>query len=95
MSEVILNCIDSLSLLSAVQALIMSLDKTLLLNLHVITKEIEYNIYHFHIYVVVKMVCLWKSHNLDKSVLNTYMRVTVNKGICKCTLTLTQAKKFD
>ena len=66
-------------MLSAVQALNMSLDKTLLLILHVITKEIEYNIYYFHIYAVVKMVCLWKSHNLDKSVLDTYMRVTVLK----------------
>ena len=69
-------------MLSAVQALIMPLDKTLLLILHIITKEIEYSIYYFHIYVVVKVVCLWKSHNLDKSVIDTYMRVTVNKGIC-------------
>ena len=63
----------------------MSLDKELLLILHVITKVIEYNIEHFHIYVVVKMVCLWKSHNLDKRADDTYMRVTVNKGIDKCT----------
>ena len=44
LSEIILNCIDSRSLLSAVQSLIMSLDKKLLLILHVITKVIEYNI---------------------------------------------------
>ena len=67
-------------MLSAVQLLIMSLDKKLFLILHVITKEIKYNISHFHINVVVKMVCLWKSHNLDKRPLEAYMRVTVNKG---------------
>ena len=42
-------------MLSAVQSLIMSSDKKLLLIIHVITKEIEYNIEHFHLYVVVKM----------------------------------------
>ena len=30
------------------------------------------------------MVCLWKSHNLDKRAFGTYMRVTVNKAIDKC-----------
>ena len=87
-------------MLSAVQSLIiMSLDKKLLLILHVIAKEIEHNSSHFHIhvYVVVKMVCLWKSHNLDKRVLDTYMRVTAYKGTCidKCTFTLSQAMDFD
>ena len=43
-SEAILDCIDSWSLLSAVQPLITSLDKKLLLILHVLTKEIEYYI---------------------------------------------------
>ena len=93
--EVILNCIDSWSLLSAVQTLIISMYKKLLLILHVITKEIEYNIYHFHIYVVVKKLCLWKSHNLDKRTLDTYMRMPVNKDIDKCTFTLSQAMNFD
>ena len=68
----------------------MSLDKKLLLNLHFITKEIEYNIEHFHTYVVVKTVCLWKSHNVDKRALGTCMRVTENKGIDKCTFTLSK-----
>ena len=49
----------------------MSLDKKWLLILHVITKEIEYNIEYFHLYVVVKMFFLWKSHNLDKTALGT------------------------
>ena len=40
---------------------------------------------------VVKMVCLWKSHNLDKMALGTYMRVAVNKSIVKYTFTLSQA----
>ena len=44
LSEVILKCIDSRSLLSDVHLLIMSLDKKVLLILHVLTKEIEYNI---------------------------------------------------
>ena len=62
-------------MLSAVQSLIISLDKKLLLILHVITKEIEYNIKHFHIYVVMKMDCLLKSHYLDKRAICTYMRL--------------------
>ena len=45
-------------------------------------------------YVVVKMDCLLKSHNLDKRALNTYMRVTVNKGIDKCTFNLSQAMDY-
>ena len=75
----------------------MSLDKKLLLILHVITKEIEYTIYNFHIQfcVVVKMVCLWKSHNLDKRALDTNVNLTVDKSIDKCTFTLYQAMKFD
>ena len=60
----------------------MSLDKKSLLMLHVITKEIEHNIYNFHI-CCCKMVCLWESHTLDKMALGTYMRLTVNKGIDK------------
>ena len=40
------------------------------------------------------MVSLWKSHNLDKRALGTYMRVTVNKGIDKWTFTLSQAIDF-
>ena len=56
-----LNCIDSWSLLSAVESLIMSADKKLLLILHVITKEIEYNILHF-IYML-----LWNSLSLEFS----------------------------
>ena len=46
-------------------------------------------------YVVVKMVCLWKFHILDKRALGTYMRVTVHKGINKCTFTLSLAMNFD
>ena len=46
-------------------------------------------------YVVLKMVCLWKSRNLDKRALGTYMRVIVNKGIDKCMFTLSQAMTFD
>ena len=38
------------------------------------------------------MVCLWKFHNLDKRALGTYMRVTINKGIYKCTFTQSEAK---
>ena len=41
------------------------------------------------------MVCLWKSHNLDKRALGTYMRVSVSKGIDKCTFTLTQTMNFE
>ena len=41
------------------------------------------------------MVCLLKSHNLDKRALGTYMRLTVNKGIDKCTFTLSQVMNFD
>ena len=41
------------------------------------------------------MVCLWKSHNLDKRALGTYTRVTVDKGIDNCTFTLSQAMNFD
>ena len=41
------------------------------------------------------MVCLWKSHNLDKMAPGTYMRVTVNKGIDTCTFTLNQVMNFD
>ena len=41
------------------------------------------------------MVCLWKSHNLDKRALGTYMGVTVNKSIDKCTFNHSQAMKFD
>ena len=41
------------------------------------------------------MVCLWKSYNLDKRALRTYMRVTVNKDIDKCSFTLSQAMIFD
>ena len=48
----------------------------------------------FNVYVVVKMVCLWKSHNLDKRALGTYMRITVNNGI-GFTFTLSQALHFD
>ena len=73
----------------------MSLDKKLLFILLVITKDIEYNIKHFHIYVVVKVVCLWKSHNLVMRALGTYMRVTVNKGIDKYSFALCQAMDFD
>ena len=82
-------------MLSAVQSLIMLLDKKLLLILHVITK-VTFNIFIYKNYVVVKMVCFWKSHNLDKRALGTYMRVTVNKSIDKCTFTLrSQAMNFD
>ena len=47
------------------------------------------------IYAVVKMVCLWKSHNLDKMANGTYMWVPVNKDIDKCIFTLSQAMNFD
>ena len=40
------------------------------------------------------MVRLWKSHNLDKRALGTYMRVTVYKGKDKCTFTLSLAMIF-
>ena len=74
----------------------MSLDKKLLLILYAITKEIEYNIQHFHIYVVVvKIFCLWKSHKLDKRAIDTYTRLTGNKGTDKCTFTLGQAMNLD
>ena len=41
------------------------------------------------------MFCLWKSYNLDKRAIDTYMRVTVNKGIDNCTFTLNQEMKFN
>ena len=41
------------------------------------------------------MVCLWKSHNLDKRALGTYMRVTVNKGIDKCTFKIVKIKVHE
>ena len=41
------------------------------------------------------MVWLWKFYKLDKRALDTYMRVSVNKGIDKCTFTLSQAMNFD
>ena len=44
--------------------------------------------------VVVKIMSLWKSHNLDKWPLGTYMRVIVFKGIAKCTFILNQAMNF-
>ena len=40
------------------------------------------------------MVCLLISNNFDKRALGTYMRVTVNKAIDKCTFTLSQAMIF-
>ena len=82
LSEAILNCVYFYSLLSAVLLLIVSLDKKLLLILHVLS-------------TVVKMVCLWKFHNSDKRDLGTCMRLTVNKGKDKCTFTLNQAINFD
>ena len=45
LSGVILECINSWSLLFALQLLIMPLGKKLLLNLHVITEETEFNIF--------------------------------------------------
>ena len=81
-------------MLSVVQSLIMSLFRKSLLILHVITNEIENNINYFHIYVM-KILCLWKSHNLYKRALGIYMRVTVNKSIDKSTFTLSQAMNFD
>ena len=72
----------------------MSLDKKLLLILHVITKEIVHNI-TFAYKCCCEMVCLWKSYNLDKRALRTYMRVTVNKDVDKCSFTLSQAMDFD
>ena len=41
------------------------------------------------------MVCLLKSRNINNRSLGTYMRETVNKGIDKCTFTLSQAINFD
>ena len=38
-------------------------------------------LFNIFVYGVVKMVCL----NLDKRVLDAYIRVTVNKSIDKCT----------
>ena len=58
--------------------------------------SMKFNIFiyiYIYIYVVVKMV--WKSHNLDKRVLGTYVSVTVNKGIDKCTFTPSQTINFD
>ena len=43
----------------------------------------------------MKMACLSKSHNLERRVIGTYMRVTVNKGLDKYTFTLSQAMNFD
>ena len=36
------------------------------------------------------MFCLWKSYNLGKRALGTYMMVTDNKGIDTYTFTLSQ-----
>ena len=41
------------------------------------------------------MICLWKSHNLDKRALDTYLRMTVNKSIDECIFTLSQAMNLD
>ena len=44
----------------------------------------------------MKIGLFWKSHNLNKRALGTYMRVTVNKGVDKCIFTLVvQAVNFD
>ena len=38
------------------------------------------------------MVCLWKFHNLYKSAIGTYMRVTVNMGIDTINVLLPEAR---
>ena len=51
---------------------ILSQSEDRILSSHITNKDIKYNIKHFHIYAVVKMVCLWKSHNLDIRALGTF-----------------------